>query len=172
MSIPTMPQKKRTDSPRPEVVGGERSEQPISEGRGESVRARTGAPNPEVNAVAKRRRFSAEYKLRIVQEADRCTESGEIGALLRREGLYSSLLTEWRRARDQGAFNALREKKRGPKPRRVDPLEQENLRLERECERLRRKLEQAELIIDVQKKVSALLGIPLANVDEENTTNS
>ena len=125
-----------------------------------------------MTAGPKRRRFSAEYKLRIVQEADRCSVSGEIGALLRREGLYSSLLTDWRRARDQGAFNALREKKRGPKPQRADPLEQENSRLERECERLRRKLEQAELIIDVQKKVSALLGIPLASVDEENATNS
>jgi transposase-like protein len=131
----------------------------------------TGAPDPEVKAAPKRRRFSAEYKLRIVQEAERCSESGEIGALLRREGLYSSLLTEWRRARDQGAFDALREKKRGPKPRRVDPIEKENLRLQRENERLRRKLEQAELIIDVQKKVAALLEIPLASVDDDKTNS-
>ena len=172
MSMPTMTPKKRSDSTRPQVVGDERSEVPITGGRVESDRAPTEAPDPEVRSGPKRRRFSAAYKLRIVQELDRCSEPGEIGALLRREGLYSSLLTEWRRARDQGAFDALREKRRGPKPRRVDPLEQENSRLQREVERLRRKLEQAELIIDVQKKVSALLGIPLASVDDEKPKSS
>ena len=115
-------------------------------------------PDPEVVEKPKRRRFSAEYRLRIVREADSCKESGEIGALLRREGLYSSLLTAWRRQRDAGALAGLRPKKRGPKAKAVDPRVK---RLEREVARLRRQLEQAETIIDIQKKVAGILGIPL-----------
>jgi transposase-like protein len=106
----------------------------------------------------KRRRFSAEYRLRIVREADSCTEPGEVGALLRREGLFSSLLTAWRRQRDEGALAGLRSKKRGPKAKAVDPRVK---RLERENARLKRKLEQAETIIEIQKKVAGMLGIPL-----------
>lgn len=121
-------------------------------------------PNTEVPAKAQRRKFTAEYKLRIVREAERCKEPGEIGALLRREGLYSSLLTAWRREVEQGARAALRSKKRGPKARVVDPRVKE---VERENARLRKRLEQAELIIAVQKKVSALLGIPLESPDDE-----
>jgi transposase len=117
-----------------------------------------GVPDPEVAEKPKRRRFSAEYRLRIVQEADSCNEPGEIGALLRREGLYSSLLTAWRRQRDAGALTGLRLKKRGPKAKVVDPSVK---RLERENARLKRKLEQAETIIDIQKKVAGILGIPL-----------
>jgi transposase len=122
-------------------------------------------PNPEVSAKAQRRKFTAEYKLRIVQEAEQRKEQpGEIGALLRREGLYSSLLTAWRREVEQGARSALRSKKRGPKARVVDPRMKE---LERENARLRKRLEHAELIITVQKKVSKLLGIPLESPDDE-----
>jgi len=123
-----------------------------------------GVPDPEVPAKAKRRKFTAEYKLRIVREAERCKQPGEIGALLRREGLYSSLLTAWRREVEQGSRAALRSKKRGPKARVVDPRVKE---LERENARLRKRLEQAEIIISVQKKVSKLLGIPLESPNDE-----
>ena len=122
------------------------------------------APDPEVVPKAKRRRFSAEYKLRILREADACTESGEIGALLRREGLYSSLLSDWRRQRDDGALAGLSAKKRGRKPtpeaRRVADLERENVRL-------RHRLEQAETIVEVQKKLAALLQKLPESPDEE-----
>ena len=123
-------------------------------------------PDPEVPAKAQRRKFTAEYKLGIVREAERCKEPGEIGALLRREGLYSSLLTAWRREVEQGTRVALRSKKRGPKARVVDPRVKE---VERENARLRKRLEHAELIIAVQKKISALLGIPLESPDDEKT---
>jgi transposase len=114
-------------------------------------------PDPEVVPKAKRRKFSAEYKRRILDEADSCTEPGQIGALLRREGLYSSHLTTWRRQRDRGLIQALSPKKRGRK--RKDELEREVARLERENARLQASLEQAEMIIDVQKKLSKLLGL-------------
>jgi transposase len=114
-------------------------------------------PDPEVVPKAKRRKFSAEYKRRILDEADSCTEPGQIGALLRREGLYSSHLTTWRRQRDRGLIQALSPKKRGRK--RKDELEREVARLQRENERLQARLEQAEMIIDVQKKLSKLLGL-------------
>jgi transposase len=113
--------------------------------------------DPEVVPKAKRRRFSAEYKRRILEEADSCTEPGQIGALLRREGLYSSHLTTWRRQRDRGLIQALSPKKRGRK--RKDELEREVARLQRENARLQASLEQAEMIIEVQKKLSRLLGL-------------
>ena len=124
-------------------------------------------PDPEVVEKPKRRRFSAEYRLRIVREADACKAPGEVGALLRREGLYSSLLSAWRRQRDEGALANLRSKKRGPKPKAVDPRVK---RLERENVRLRRRLEQAETIIEIQKKVAGILGIPLrtSELDEKD----
>ena len=118
----------------------------------------SGSPDPEVVEKPKRRRFSAEYRLRIVREADACKEPGQIGALLRREGLYSSLLSAWRRQRDKEALKGLRSKKRGPKSKAVDPRVRH---LEREVSQLKRKLEQAETIIDIQKKVAGILGIPL-----------
>ena len=117
----------------------------------------TDIPDPEVVPKAKRRKFSAEYKRRILEEADNCTESGQIGALLRREGLYSSHLSTWRRQRDRGVVKGLSPKKRGRK--RKDELEREVTRLQRENERLQASLEQAETIIDVQKKLSRLLGL-------------
>jgi transposase-like protein len=114
---------------------------------------RVGVPDPELVEGPRRRRFSAEYKLRIVREAEACTSRGEIGELLRREGLYSSLLTEWRRARDGGALAGL-ERPRGPKP---NPLEAENARLRRRAERAEAELWKARRVIEVQGNVSALL---------------
>lgn len=118
----------------------------------------------EVSEKAKRRRFTAEYKAKILREAERCKSPGQVGALLRREGLYSSLLSEWRRQRDRVAKVALKAIRRGPKPRVVDPRIHQ---LEREKARLERRLAQAEAIIDIQKKVSEILGIPLAKIDIE-----
>ena len=113
-------------------------------------------PNPEVTPKAKRRTFPPEYKLRILDEATQCRKSGERGALLRREGLYSSHLTHWRRELREGALAGLKPKKRGPKS---DPLAAENAQLKREIARLQSKLERAETIIEVQKKLSQLLGL-------------
>jgi len=113
--------------------------------------------DPEVNAKPERRQFSAEYKRRILEEADACTEAGQIGALLRREGLYSSNLVHWRWHRAEGALKGLSPKKRGPKP---DPLADENAALRRRIERLEADLKRAETIIEVQKKLSDLLGLP------------
>lgn len=123
-----------------------------------------GLVQSEVSEKAKRRRFTAEYKAKILREAERCKSPGQVGALLRREGLYSSLLSEWRRQRDQVAKVALKAIRRGPKPRVVDPRIRQ---LEREKARLERRLAQAEAIIDIQKKVSEILGIPLAKIDVE-----
>jgi transposase len=111
-------------------------------------------PDPEVPERPERRRFSAEYKLAILAETDKASP-GEIGAILRREALYSSLLTTWRRQRREGALIQFSQK-RGRKP---DPLDRENARLRRENEKLRRDLEAARLVIDVQKKVSRLLPV-------------
>ena len=113
-------------------------------------------PDPEVIPQSKRRRFSAEYKLRVLAEADSCTERGEIGALLRREGLYSSHLTTWRRQRDEGQLQGLKGKKRG---RKADQAAAELAQLRRENEQLQVRLQQAETIIDVQKKLCGLLGL-------------
>ena len=113
-------------------------------------------PDPEVVPRAKRRRFAAKYKLRILEEADRCTEKGQIGELLRREGLYHSHLSKWRRQRADGQLRGLAPKKRGRKGQ--DPTVAELARLRRENERLRAELEKAEIIIDVQKKLAQLLG--------------
>ena len=117
------------------------------------------APTPgsdtEVIPRARRRSFPAAYKRRILQEVDRCRQSGQIGALLRREGLYSSHLSKWRQQREQGELGT---PKRGPSP--ADSAVKEVARLRRENERLRQRLEQAETIIAVQKKLSSLLGVP------------
>ncbi len=120
-------------------------------------------------AKAQRRKFTAEYKLGIVEEGDRATDPGAVGALLRREGLYSSHLVEWRRLRQAGALGGL-SRKRGRKPTR-NPLAEENFRLKAELGQVKKKLEQAEIIIDFQKKVSALLGIglPAAGREESNS---
>lgn len=115
----------------------------------------------EVVAKAGRRRFSAAEKLRILRAADACTERGELGALLRREGIYSSQLGDWRRARERGGLTGLSPRGRGPKPKVADARDKKIAALERENRRLRAKLERAEGLIEVQKKVSAILGIPL-----------
>jgi len=112
-------------------------------------------PDPELVERPRRRRFSAEYKLRVVREADACSRPGEIGALLRREGLYSSLLTEWRRARDRGALVALAPKRRGPRGASPEWVELGVLR--RRLERTQADLETARRVIEVQGNVSALL---------------
>jgi transposase-like protein len=118
------------------------------------------APSLEVSVERpKRRRFSAEYKLDILRQVDACSEVGGVGEVLRREGLYSSHLTDWRKERDQGALAAMA-KKRGRKPVR-DRKDDEIERLRRENERLKERLERAETIISIQKKVSEILGIPL-----------
>ena len=118
-------------------------------------------PDPEVTGKAARRRFTAKYKLSILQQIDACTRPGSKGALLRREGLYSSNLNAWRRQRDEGTLEALAPKQRGRKAAPADPVALENDRLRKENVRLAKRLQQAELIIDVQKKISQILGITL-----------
>ena len=126
-------------------------------------------PDSEVVARPQRRRFSVEYKLSIIDQADSAEGVGAVGALLRKEGLYSSHLATWRQQRKQGEFDALTAKKRGPKVS-VSPLVKENRALQAANARLTKKLKNAELIIEVQKKVAALLGNPIPNIqiDEEN----
>ena len=114
---------------------------------------------PDSEVKTPRRRFSAKEKLRILEEADACTEPGEIGALVRREGIYSSYSSRWRRARDRGQLDGLSARKRGPKRTVDQELAEENAALRRENERLRTRLEQAETIIEVQKKLSQMLGL-------------
>jgi transposase len=124
-------------------------------------------PDPEVVVSAKRRTFTAEYKLRILAEADAAaSQPGAIGALQRREGLYSSHLVTWRRERDAGILKGLTPQKRGPKSKR-NPQEEEMQKLRREKQRLTEQLRKAEIVIDVQKKVGALLGWPLPKTDPE-----
>ena len=125
-------------------------------------------PDPEVVATAQRRQFTAKEKLRILEEADANTGPSGIGALVRREGIYSSYLSRWRRARDQGQLKALSSKKRGPKTSADKELAEEVVRLRRENEGLRTRLKQAETIIEVQKKLSQLLGVsPETNESNE-----
>jgi len=124
-------------------------------------------PNPEVPEKKPRRRFTAQYKLRILEAADACTIPGQLGILLRREGLYSSNLTIWRKQRDQGLLDVMSPKKRGRKKIAKNPLAQEVARLQRENERLKKKLKKAEIIIDVQKKISQVLGISQDLPEEE-----
>ena len=126
-----------------------------------------GALDPEVTERAKRRRFTAEYKLDILRKTDACKGDGDVGALLRREGLYSSQLAAWRRQRDELTKAGLKARKRGPKAMVVDPRVKQ---LERENARLKRRLERVELMLDIQKKASEMLGIPLnrPNKDEND----
>jgi len=126
-------------------------------------------PEPEVLEKPVRRRFTADYKLKIVKEAASCTIPGQIGALLRREGLYSSHLSIWRRHVRQGTLQALSPKKRGPRKPKPNPLAQKIAQLEKEKQRLAAKLKQAETIIEVQKKISELMEIPLDRNPEETS---
>jgi transposase len=120
-------------------------------------------PDPEVPEKAIRRKYPGEYKLRIIQEAETCTLPGQLGAFLRREGLYSSHLTTWRRQKEQGILDALAPKRRGPKTLNRNPLALKVAQLDQENQRLKRKLQQAETIIEVQKKISEILQIPIQN---------
>ena len=146
----------------------ERSDRSEEE-RGEGATARASrppAPDPEVPAKATRRRFTAEYKLRILRKADACKGGGDVGALLRREGLYSSQLAAWRRQRDEIAKAGLKARKRGPKGKVVDPQVKQ---LKRENARLKRRLERVELMLTIQKKASEMLGIPLNHPDNDES---
>lgn len=124
-------------------------------------------PEVQVTAKPKRRRFTAKYKIAILEQADACTKPGELGALLRREGLYSSHLTTWRRAREQGQLAALQPKKRGRKPKRVDPRDARIAELERELAAERARCKRAEAIVELQKKMAALLGEISTNGQDE-----
>ncbi len=142
-------------------------EQPVDKKR--VTKAKPVSPDPEVPEQAKRRRFTAKYKLRILQETDECTEKGKLGALLRREGLYYSHLTTWRRQREEGSLKGLAPRKRGRKPNKNRKSKRE-AQLESENRRLRKKLEQAETIIEIQKKVAALLGNPIEGPESDENS--
>ena len=122
-------------------------------------------PDSAVSEKAKRRRFTTEYKLHILREVDQCKASREVGAILRRE-LYSSNLTNWRRQRDNVTREGLAKQKRGPKAKPKNPRVKE---LERENARLKRRLQRAEAMLEIQKKASELLGIPLSHLDEDDS---
>ena len=128
-------------------------------------------PDPEVTGKRPRRKFTAKYKLRMLKKADTCTEPGQLGALLRQEGLYSSNLTTWRKQRDEGILIAMSPKKRGRKAQPKNSLAPEVARLQKENQKLKNKLKQAELIIDAQKKISEILGIA-QNHDENEGSSS
>ena len=151
----------------PPLGGFERSEKSPSGGERSAGGGaeQVPSPNPEVSEKATRRRYKAEYKLRILKEAQKCTKHGEMGALLRREGLYSSHLKTWKKQREEGTLQGLAPKKRGRKAKPKNPLDDEVQRLRRENERLKLRLQQAETIIDVQKKLSQMLGSPLKTLD-------
>lgn len=125
--------------------------------------AAAGVPPTEVEPRAQRRTFTAEYKRRILREADRCTRPGELGALVRREGLYFSHIRDWRRARERGELEGLSPKKRGPTPVPPDPRDKKIAEQEREIVRLTKRAERAEALVELQKKVAALLGAPIEN---------
>jgi len=160
----------------PELAGAPRSEGERSEPERSGAPANSPAaaeppvteasiPNPEVSARSKRRRFSAEYKRGILKEADSC-DSGGVAALLRREGLYSSHLTTWRRQRESGEIAGLQPRKRGKKPAPKSPLADEVHRLTRENQHLQKRLRQAEIIIDVQKKLCDVLGLTVPPIEQ------
>lgn len=158
---------------KPMITSDQRSLEKMEEGqRPQSIFSRTpeeplktlrSIPEPEVLEKASRRKYPGEYKLRILKEAEICTLPGQLGALLRREGLYSSHLTTWRRQKEQGMLDALSPKKRGPKTLKRNPLALKVALLDQENQRLKRKLQQAETIIEVQKKISEILQIPTQN---------
>lgn len=154
--------------------GGERSEperrEPTSPRAGVVPLKGSGRPDPEVPAKARRRRFSAQYKKKILDEADACKGSlGAVGALLRREGLYSSHLTTWRKQREKGELDGLAPQKRGRKAKPMNPLSRKVRELEVENRRLKKQLDKAETIISFQKKLSEMLGISLDQKENDET---
>jgi transposase len=153
----------------PNGDGGRGAERAVGE-RSEAAAGRVpaaGVPDPELVERPKRRRFSAEYKLRVLREADACSRPGEVGALLRREGLYTSHLTYWRKQRDAGALKAL-SRPRGRKP--PDPRDAKLAALERRAERAEAELAKARKVIEVQGNVSALLGELLESKGAQGST--
>ncbi len=148
-------------------AAGRGVERAVGERNGAAGGASGDRPDPELVEGPKRRRFTAEYKLRVLREADVCSRPSEVGALLRREGLYSSILSEWRKQREAGSLEAL-ERPRGRKP--ADPLEAENASLRRRLERTEAELEKARKVIEVQGNVSALLGQLLEPRGAEGST--
>ena len=143
--------------PGPVLGGEERSDDTPSTG----LSATPTPPDPEIVAKPTRRGFTAPYRLRILEEAERCTEPGEVGRLLRREGLYSSHLTNWRKARREGSLQGLASKQRGANPKQCNPLDWKVRELEAKVTRLEKELYQAYTILDVQGKVAGLLGFSL-----------
>ena len=151
---PTIP-KSQPPAESPPRGGGERSEPSPSGG----LSAAAPVPPTEVAFRGRRRTFTAEYKLRVLQELDACRAPGEVGAVLRREGLYSSHATAWRQQRKQGALAALSDVHRGRRGKTAE--QRENERLKKENARLHKKLERVYGLLEIQKKVAAILGIPL-----------
>ncbi len=139
------------------------------EGRRPTIVPAPAAASPELSVQPKRRMFSAATKLRILAETDRAADTGGIAAILRREGLYSSALTDWRRQRDAGAYAALKPLRRGPSSAVPNPVNAELAKANQENARLRQRLEQAEAIIGIQKEVAALLELPPATRDDGDT---
>jgi transposase-like protein len=131
------------------------------------VESPAGVEEVEVTERAKRRRFTAEEKLRILKEADACRRPGELGALLRREGLYSASISRWRKKRAAGELRALAQKRRGPVPRERNPLEAKVAAQEKEIKRLRARAERAEALVELQKKVSEILGVELKHNEKD-----
>ena len=134
----------------------------------ETVSKNNPKPDPEVPEKQPRRRFTAQYKLRILDEVEASNDQGHIGAIVRREGLYYSNIRDWRRQRDQGILHGLSPRKRGRKAKAINPLAKKVAELERQNRRLQKKLRQAETIIEVQKKISDILGIPQDDKGETN----
>lgn len=156
-----MPQIKENETP---AAAGAEAE----EGRRPTLVSAPAAASPELLDRPRRRNFTASDKLRILDELDRAAGApGAIGAILRREGLYSSAITDWRRQREAGAYGALSPAKRGPKPAPANPLAAEHAQLQRDCKRLELRLERAEAVIEIQKKVTLLLGLPIVS-DEKS----
>jgi len=160
--------------PTPQVSQGEPREPQRTGGAGTTAvlvppasQPGTLSANPEVVAKATRRRFAVDYKLKILDQADQCRDTGQLGALLRREGLYHSNLQLWRRQREQGILSGLTPRKRGRKPNPQSQLVEEIEQLKRQNQRLSQRLGQAEIIIEFQKKLSEALGIPLKGESNE-----
>lgn len=163
-----------TPASAPELRPGERSETGRGAGADAGGATTNGAPHgnapvpdAEVTAKARRRTFTAQYKIDILDAVEAARESGTIGALLRREGLFSSHLTKWNAQRRAGALTGLAPRRRGPKAEPPNPLAKRNAELERENRRLLRRLAQADAICEIQKKVAALLGIPLDHPEND-----
>jgi transposase-like protein len=155
-------------TPATEAVAGSEGERSEPERSAAASVAGPETPNPEVVGRAVRRRFTAAYKQRILAEVDAAAGSGTVGRIIRRENLYSSQLAAWRKERINSERAALAPKRRGPKPVPLNPLQAENTQLKRENVKLQKKLHTAELMIDLQKKVSQILGITLPTLDQND----